>query len=198
VIGVASQRDAMTQGTVKDEPLDVLMREAQAGDTRAYAQLLKEIAPRLRSFLRGQRRFLGEEDIEDLLQDVLLSLHAVRATYDPGRPFMPWLMAIARNRLADSGRRYARRSAHEVQVDELPVTVFDGAADIDAEIYGNPEELRKAIQALPRGQRQAIEMLKLREMSLKEASAASGTSAGALKVSVSRAMGALRKALVKE
>ena len=60
------------------------------------------------------------------------------------------------------------------------------------------EALRRAIQDLPPGQRDAIEMLKLREMSLKEAAAASGTSVGALKVSVHRAIATLRKALTKE
>ena len=45
---------------------------------------------------------------------------------------------------------------------------------------------------LPEGQRQAIEMLKLKEMSLKEASAASGQSVGALKVAVHRGIKALR------
>jgi RNA polymerase sigma-70 factor (ECF subfamily) len=174
------------------------MRNAQAGDARAYAQLLKAITPRLRNFLRGQRRFFRAEDIEDLVQDVLLSLHAVRATYDPERPFMPWLMAIARNRLADSARRHARRSAHEVQVTEMPGAVSEAGADIDPEIYRDPEALKRAIQELPPGQRQAIEMLKLREMSLKEASAAGGMSVGALKVSVHRAMETLRKALVKQ
>jgi len=52
--------------------------------------------------------------------------------------------------------------------------------------------------ALSPGQRDAIEMLKLREMSLKEAAAARGTSIGALKVSVHRAMATLRRALIKE
>jgi RNA polymerase sigma-70 factor (ECF subfamily) len=174
------------------------MRDAQAGDSRAYARLLKEITPRLRNFLRGQRRFLSVEDIEDLVQEVLLSLHSVRATYDPERPFMPWLMAIAHNRLADSARRQARRSAHEVQVAEMPATVRDDGANIDPEVYRDPEALKRAIRDLPRGQRQAIEMLKLREMSLKEASATGGTSIGALKVSVHRAMDALRKALMKQ
>jgi RNA polymerase sigma-70 factor (ECF subfamily) len=174
------------------------MRDAQTGDARAYARLMKEITPRLRNFLRGQRRFLSADDIEDLVQDVLLSVHAVRATYDPGRPFMPWLMAIARNRLADSARQHARRFAHEVQVAEMPATVSDDGANIHPEIYRDPGALKRAIQELPRGQREAIELLKLREMSLKEASAAGGTSVGALKVSVHRAMVALRKALAKQ
>lgn len=173
--------------------LEMLMQAAQSGDTRAYAQLLNEITPRLRQIIQNQRRFLQPADIEDLVQEVLLSLHAVRATYDPQRPFKPWLFAIARNRLADGARHYARHAAHELQVEDLTVTFSDQVANIDAEAYGDPEALKRAIQELPRGQREAIEMLKLRELSLKEAAAASGTSVGALKVSVHRAMARLRK-----
>jgi len=180
-----------------DQALASLMQAAQAGDAQAYARLLKEITPRLRQIVGGQRRFLIE-DIEDLVQDILLSLHAVRASYDPRRPFMPWLMAITRNRLADGARRYSRRAAHEVQVENVPVTFSDEGANIDSDGYRDPEALRHAIRDLPPGQRDAIEMLKLREMSLKEAAAASGTSIGAIKVSVHRAMATLRKALIKE
>jgi RNA polymerase sigma factor (sigma-70 family) len=187
-----------------DQALATLMQSAQAGDTQAYVQLLEKITPRLRQIVRSQRRFLNADDIEDLVQDVLLSLHAVRATYDPRRPFMPWLMAITRNRLADGARRHGRRAAHEVQVEQLeqvenvPVTFSDEGTNMDDDGYRDPEALRRAIRDLPPGQRTAIEMLKLREMSLKEAAAASGTSIGALKVSVHRAVAALRKALIKE
>jgi RNA polymerase sigma factor (sigma-70 family) len=181
-----------------DRALMSLMQAAQAGDTHAYARLLDEITPRLRRLVRAQRKFLRTEDIEDLVQDILLSLHAVRATYDPRRPFMPWLMAIARNRLADGARRYARRAAHEVRVEALPVTFSDEGANRDDGGYRDPEALKRAIRDLPPGQRDAIEMLKLREMSLKEAAAASGTSVGALKVAVHRAMATLRKTLIRE
>ena len=34
-------------------------------------------------------------DAEDAVQDILLTVHAVRYTYDPTRPFGPWLVAIA-------------------------------------------------------------------------------------------------------
>jgi len=181
-----------------DRALAALMRAAQGGDTQAYVLLLKEITPRLRQIVRAQRGFLKIEDIEDIVQDVLLSLHAVRATYDPRRPFMPWLMAIARHRLADAARRYTRRAAHEVQVENVPVTFPDEGTNIDSSEYRDPEALRQAITTLPTGQRDAVEMLKLREMSLKEAAAVSGTSIGALKVSVHRALASLRKALTKE
>jgi DNA-directed RNA polymerase specialized sigma24 family protein len=79
-----------------DQALTTLMQAAQAGDAQAYVRLLKEITPRLRQIVRRQRCFVKVEDIEDVVQDILLSLHAVRASYDPQRPFMPWLMAITR------------------------------------------------------------------------------------------------------
>src|SRR2546421_2162566 len=112
----------MRDPAIPDNHFGELMRAAQAGDAAAYVRLLEEITPRLRNIVRAQRRFLETEDIEDLVQDVLLSVHAVRATYDPQRPFIPWLLAIMRNRLADGGRRHARGAAHEVSVENLAVT----------------------------------------------------------------------------
>lgn len=189
----------MNESNVDDSALARLMKAAQAGDTAAYASLLRAVMPVIRNTVRGARGFLGAAEIEDLVQDVLLSLHAVRATYDPDRPFMPWLIAITRNRLTDGARRHARRAAHEVQVEELPVTFADDATNIEIETgsYGDPDALRQAIEALPPGQKAAVEMLKLRELSLKEAAAASGMSVGALKVSVHRAMTTLGKTLTR-
>lgn len=188
----------MTETATTELRFAMLMQAAQAGDTDAYVQLLQEITQRLRHIVRSRRKFLTSEDIEDLVQDVLLSMHAVRATYDPQRPFMPWLLAITRNRLADGARRYARREAQEVHVDNwAAVTFSSGNANFTREAYGDPEALRHAIQALPPGQRSAIEMLKLREMSLKEAAAACGMSIGSLKVATHRAMSTLRKTLMQ-
>ncbi len=172
-----------------------LMRSVQDGDGSAYILLLREVTPLIRRVVRSRRKFLQATDIEDLVQDILLALHAVRTTYDPGRPFLPWLIAIIRNRLAETARRFMRREAHEVHVENLAVTFSEEAANSASEVYRDPEALRQAITNLPPGQRQAVEMLKLREMSLKEAAAKSGASVGALKVSVHRAMASLKKAL---
>lgn len=51
---------------------------------------------------------------------------------------------------------------------------------------------------LPPGQCEAVEMLKLRELSLKEAADTTGMSIGALKVAVHRAIKALRRVLAVE
>jgi RNA polymerase sigma-70 factor (ECF subfamily) len=179
----------------QEQHLGSLMRAAQAGDRRAYSMLLCALLPAVRQAVRHRFGFLQPQDIDDLVQDILLSVHVARATYDPARPLLPWLMAIARNRMADSARRYARRAAHEVPSEQPPETFAAADANISADGYGDAEALTRAVTELPHSQRQAIELMKLREMSLKEAAAATGTSIGALKVSVHRGMSALRKAL---
>jgi RNA polymerase sigma-70 factor (ECF subfamily) len=180
-----------------DERFGALMRAAQAGDGGAYRELLEAITPRVRQLVRRRRGFAGLEAVEDIVQDVLLSVHAVRATYDADRPFVPWLLAIVRHRLADHARQHFRRAAHEVAADDAGVTFEDVAANLRSEESADAEALAGAIRALPAGQRQAIELLKIKEMSLKEASVASGLSVGALKVATHRAMTSLRRALGK-
>jgi len=179
----------------QDRQLVSLMRKAQDGDQGAYASLLREVLPILQRLVQARRGFLPAMDREDLVQDILLSLHAARATYEPARPFKPWLMAIAHNRMVDQARRNSRRTANEITVDEYPTDVADTDAGPAADRYGDPEELRQAIKVLPRGQRSAIELLKMRDLSLKEASQATGMSISALKVSVHRAIKTLRNSL---
>ena len=185
----------MDESPAPDEHLSRLMARAQQGDSNAYVTLLRAITPRIRQLVRTRRGFFGESDVEDVVQDVLLSVHAVRATYDPARPVMPWLAAIVRHRLADAGRRHVRQGAHEVGVDDLDVTFQSPAANQYEETFGDTEALAQAIRALPPGQRQAVELLKLRELSLKEAAAMTGLSIGALKLATYRAMISLRRTL---
>src|SRR5687767_15890544 len=107
------------------------MRAGQAGDSESYLQLLQRVTPRIRQIVGHRRGFAGPADVEDLVQDILLSLHAVRSTYDPNRPFMPWLLAIIRSRLADGARRYVRQGAREVPVDDPAVTFVDKPTNSD-------------------------------------------------------------------
>lgn len=188
----------MSRDAGRDIQFATLMRAAQAGDRFAYGRLLRELTPFLRHVLRRRAFMFKGDDVEDLVQEVLLSLHAARATYDPERPFLPWFMAIVHNRAADFGRRGARRARDQTMIEGVPETFSAAATNTIEETYGDAEALRNAIQALPHGQRKAVVLLKLREMSLKEASAASGMSVAALKVATHRAMKALRVRLRKE
>ncbi len=171
----------------------VLMRQAQEGDRTAYRRLLIVVTPYVRAvasrFLRG-----GPQDTEDAVQDILMTLHAIRHTYDPGRPFKPWLAGIARHRLLERLRGRGKISIREVQLGPEHETF--AAADPNGAGHAlDAGSLQAAMRALPPGQRQAIELLKLREMSLKEASTLSGLSIAALKVATHRGLLALRRIL---
>jgi RNA polymerase sigma-70 factor (ECF subfamily) len=174
-----------------------LMRAAQGGDGEAYRRLLLEIVPLLRGRVRRELGGRGGSDIEDVVQEVLLSLHAARRTYDPSRPFVPWLIAIARHRIADAHRRRRRAEARDAAAAPVDETLW--LAPANWQMSGvDADAVRRAVAALPESQRRAMEMVKLSEMSLKEASAASGMSVGALKVATHRALKALRAALARE
>jgi len=176
-----------------DRAWSQLMAKAQNGDQDAYAELLREILPVLRAVARRQHRNLDRA--EDVVQDVLLTIHRVRHTYDPNRSFRGWVFTIARRRSIDALRKTGRLSKFEESAEQ---SVIEGASSPTQE--ENPFEdlepgLARAVAALPPGQRQAIELVKLRELSLAEAAAHSGVSAGALKVAVHRAMKTLRERL---
>ena len=83
-----------------------LMARAQDGDADAYVALLDDVAPYLRTAIG--RGWPDGRDIESAVQDVLLTMHALRHTYDPSRPFAPWLLDIA-NRRAPCRPRPHRR-----------------------------------------------------------------------------------------
>ena len=170
----------------------ILMAHAQAGDRAAYRRLLQEVAPYLRSLAVAAHH--DPRDVEDTVQDILVTLHAIRRTYDPARPFGPWLVAIARRRIVDRLRRQGRMRQHETPLEPEHETFAANTANY-LEESGDAMALRAAVEQLPAAQREAIRLLKLQELSLRQASAASGMTVAALKVATHRGLKTLRKLL---
>jgi len=168
------------------------MAQAQDGDREAYRKLLQGVTPYLRSL--AFRCFKQPTDLEDVVQDILLTIHMLRHAYDPRRPFGPWLLAIANRRIIDRLRRDTRRRAREVELSVEHETFADPETNLHKDTL-DEAALSQAIDKLPPDQRQTITMLKLNEMSLKEAAAASGRSIPALKVATHRAIKSLRRLL---
>lgn len=171
-----------------------LMANAQGGDQSAYAELLKEILPVLRAVARRQHRDFDRA--EDVVQDMLLTIHRVRHTYDPNRSFRAWVFTIARRRSIDALRKTGRLARIEEGAEQGVIESSPGPMPEENPFEDLEPGLARAVAELPPGQRQAIELVKLRELSLAEAAACSGVSAGALKVAVHRAMKTLRGRLV--
>ena len=168
-----------------------LMVQGQRGDKRAYHRLLLGITPYLRTIANRAHR--NASDAEDTVQDILLTLHEVRQSYDPSRPFKPWLAGIARHRVADRLRALGRVAAGEVMLDAEHEAFT--APDKDRDLALDSRAVDTALLALPMGQRQAITLLKLQERPLKEAADQSGMSIASLKVSAHRGIKALRRIL---
>ncbi|MBK4733018.1 sigma-70 family RNA polymerase sigma factor [Noviherbaspirillum sp. DKR-6] len=166
------------------------MANAQAGDQEAYRRLLEGITPYVRALVAHQIR--NSADIEDTVQDVLLTIHSVRHTYDPSRPFGPWLVAIVNRRITDGLRRRGRVDAREMPLQPEHETFVSTDTNSQEEAV-DARLVRAAVERLSAGQRHAVRMLKLEEMSLEEASAASGMSISALKVATHRAMKRLQE-----
>lgn len=171
------------------------MLRAQDGDKIAYRSLLLAITPYVRAIAR---RYLGAgEDVEDAVQEVLMVVHGIRHTFERGRPFKPWLGTIASRRCIDLLRRRSHRARHELtDMVEADDHVHGGLGPEDALLRDQEaRRLRSAIDDLPIRQRDAVSMLRLRELSLNEASAQSKQTVGSLKVACHRAIGSLQRTL---
>ncbi|MGX8014133.1 sigma-70 family RNA polymerase sigma factor [Mesorhizobium sp. ORM8.1] len=177
--------------TIPDVEWSILMTRAQEGNSQSYERLLREIAPYLRSY--AARWYTPPADREDAVQDILLTLHAIRHTFDPTRPFGPWLYAIANRRVVDRLRRMTRIRARETQLPDGYEERWATDNAMDSDSIG----LDRAVTNLPPMQQTAIRLLKLEGLSLKEAEAATGISIGSLKVATHRAIASLRKAILK-
>ena len=169
------------------------MAAAQDGDRAAYERLLRDTLPFLRSIAGRYHRTADRR--EDVVQDILLTLHRVRHTYDPARPFTHWLATLASRRSIDALRRSGRIGKVEVFDEQAYETFSDPEANREMSVRDEAPGLHSAIATLPEGQREALELLKLRELSLAEASQLTGKSVSALKVNVHRAIKALRAQL---
>jgi RNA polymerase sigma-70 factor (ECF subfamily) len=171
------------------------MVAAQGGDQAAYQALLRGCMPAAASTAR--RVGVPADRVDDVVQEVLLTVHRARATYDPARPFLPWLRAIAQRRSIDSLRAHGRGAAREVDNEVAYLNHPATAPEADAALQRADEAalLAAALATLPQGQRQAIELLALRENSLDQAATVTGRTKGALKVNLHRAIQSLRARL---
>jgi len=170
----------------------VWMAAAQTGDKVAYQALLRECIPIIKNVAR--RRGVSVDRIDDVVQDVLLTVHCARQTYDSSRSFTAWLCVIADRRAIDLLRRIRRQDLREVHAPLAFEDYADQSADpirglIHADTSG---VVTRAIANLPTRQRQAVQHLALEERSLADAAVLTRRTAGSLKVNLHRALKALR------
>lgn len=174
-----------------DRRLTTAMAAAQGGDRVAYETVLRDCVPIVQRIARHQGA--SPDFIDDVVQDVLVTLHGARATYDPSRSFTAWLTAITQRRTIDILRKRGRRGAREVY---SPIAFETHAApdnpETDAVRRAEATQLHAFVADLPAGQREAVRALALEEKSLEDASKSTGRTKTALKVNLHRAIKTLR------
>jgi RNA polymerase sigma factor (sigma-70 family) len=172
---------------VLEDRLRALMLASLAGDAASYRNLMTELQNHLRRFFRRRLRTDLVDQVEDLVQETLLALHARRMTYDPRQPFTAWIYAIARYKLIDLLRRSHER-AH-VPIDDLGDFLSSGADGLDSAAAGR--DLDRVLDTLPKRASSLTRRVKLEEQSIAEVAVANGMSQGAVKVAVHRGLRAL-------
>jgi RNA polymerase sigma factor (sigma-70 family) len=176
---------------VKPEDWNNLAGLAQAGDKRAYESLLKHISVYARRVLVGK---VPPEAIDDIVQDVLISVHKSFKTYRVDRAFKPWLFAIISFRRTDFLRRhYAHQAKQFVPLDDMDIT-----PPIDTPNPSQTVELKDiqtALNTFSPVQRRIFERVKVEGHSINDVANETGMNPSAVKVSAHRTLKKLRHML---
>lgn len=173
--------------TVNDASLARLMVMVQAGDSAAYTVLLTECK---RWLARYFSKRIAPALVDDLVQETLISLHRKRATYEPSRPFLPWLAAIARYRWVDQLRKSYR-------ADEISL-VDEGVVDPAESGIVARISLDRLFDQIPEKQADVIRMVKIDGLSIAEAAERSGQSEPLVKVNIHRGLKKLAALIERE
>lgn len=170
----------------REARLRALMVETLAGDGDAYRAFLRELAAHLRRFL-GKRLQGRKDDVEDLVQECLIAVHAKRHTYDTTQPLTPWIHAIAHYKLADHLRGNAAGGIARADFDDEP----DWRTSACLDVADARRDLAKLLARLPARQRLPILHVKIEGLSVAEAAGVTGMSISAVKVGIHRGLKAL-------
>jgi RNA polymerase sigma factor (sigma-70 family) len=174
--------------TTSSQEIDwaVWMRAAMTGDAGAYRQFLVSVAPHVRAVTRSRCRSLGaESEVEDIVQEVLLTIHLKRGTWDQSRPIGPWVAAITRNKLIDVLRRRGRH---------ITVPIEDFVDSLQAEGLTpdlSTRDIDTLLGRLKPQQREIVRSISLNGSSIRETADRLQMTEGAVRVTLHRALKAL-------
>jgi RNA polymerase sigma factor (sigma-70 family) len=160
-----------------EESLRHLMVLAQSGDKKAYAVLLEQASRWLSRFFSHK---IAADAVDDLVQDTLISVHRKIASYDPARPFLPWLAAIARYRWVDRLRQTYKHEASALD--------FDIATDGHEDVVAAKISIDRLLRQLPDGKADVIRFVKIEGLSISEASIQTGQTESLVKVNIHRGL----------
>lgn len=157
------------------------------GNVKAYNQFLHQVKPLLRAVINKR---ISSNDSEDTLQEILISIHKARHTYDGKRPLIPWLYAIAQFRIIDSLRKiYSPLHSQTVHIDNFEEIL---ACDVTKTAY-QTELLDETLSQIPVREQNILTMMHIEGYTVKEISQKLLLNESTIKVSVHRTIKKLRE-----
>lgn len=167
-----------------EQKLRALFQLSMNGDGVAYESFLSMVTALVRkNLLQLAGKQLPHEVLEELQQEVVLSIHQKKHTYTLDRPLLPWIYAIARYRYIDD---YRQKKRLPVVVEWLDDTVIEN--DSQAESLDWDELLA----LLTPQQRELFVRIKVEGQSYAQTAEDMAVSVSAAKVGVHRIMKLLK------
>jgi RNA polymerase sigma-70 factor (ECF subfamily) len=139
--------------------LEILVLRCQLGDRDAFEELFGLYQPRLRYYVR--RLAPKANNIDDMLQDIWLSVYRKIEKLKEVKAFPVWLYRIARNRVFSDFRM---KQAFASLPEEPSLPGIQDGPEVKAECA---EAIHEALQALPPHHREALTLFFLEQMSYK-------------------------------
>jgi RNA polymerase sigma-70 factor (ECF subfamily) len=170
-----------------------VMRMVRDGDLGQLGILFERHHGRLYNYCL---RLTGNaETSRDLVQEVFFRILKYRETYRDDGSFLPWFYRLARNACYD----HLRGSGREVPADvEAMEEVDPGPAPSDeAERREEVRLLSRALHRLPVDKRELLVMARFGALGYREIAETLGTSVGAVRVRVHRALKELRQVYLR-
>ena len=179
------------------------MRQAQAGDESAFAELVRRYSPRV--FSVASRFFRQRSLVEEAAQEVFLKAYTQLESFEGRGSLEGWLTRIATNTCLNMVRSSKRRPEFTVSdlTDDEQNWLEQQTASDEHERRSVEDNLVAAdladrlLTVLPPEDQQALLMIDGEDASIKEVAEATGWSESKVKIRAFRARRKLREAMEK-
>jgi len=166
--------------------LSDLLRAGLAGEQLEYAKFLSQITPMLR---RMVGRKLASSDAEDVVQEILISIHKARHTFDGERPIMPWLASIANFRITDHLRKHYAQMRHQTS----DIADYENILSDVTNDTPESESLDELLEGVPEKDKKILNLMHVEGYTAKEVGKQMNMNESAVKVAAHRAIKKIRE-----
>ena len=167
-----------------------LISRFQAGDERAYVELVNRYKDKLLNFVF---QFLGDiEQAEDVVQDTMLRLYEKKHYYKEIAKFSTWIYTIARNLANTELRKRKRRKTtylSQMSKEERQYEIPAVQDDVDQSLHNEfiNDRIQSAINNLPEHFKIVIILRDIQELSYDDISNIVEVPLGTIKSRINRA-----------